>query len=152
MVVAISYSHDLLSWSAPRTIIAPSLTGVKNGKYNLYRCGAPCVQLLPSGRIAVSYMTNEYYHGYECEAVGGTDAWFRTLELAVSEEVVTDGMTPSMTRLENVRSYGENEGSCYGGCAVQDNKLILIGNSYRLESNGTRTKLAGLTFSSADLA
>ncbi len=152
MVVAISYSHDLLSWSAPRTIIAPSLTGVKNGKYNLYRCGAPCVQLLPSGRIAVSYMTNEYYHGYECEAVGGTDAWFRTLELAVSEEVVTDGMTPNMRRLENVRSYGENEGSCYGGCAVQDNKLILIGNSYSITAQGERTKLAGLTFSSADLA
>ena len=159
MVVAISYSHDLLSWSAPRTIIAPSLTGVKNGKYNLYRCGAPCVQLLPSGRIAVSYMTNEYYQGYEYEEIKPSDrdeaktndSWFRTLELAVSEEVVTDGMTPSMTRLENVRSYGENEGSCYGGCAVQDDKLILIGNSYRLNADGTRTKLAGLTFSSAEL-
>ncbi len=152
MVVAISYSNDLISWTQPTTIITPNRTGIKNGINNLYRCGAPCVQLLPSGRIAVSYMTNEFYHGYEYDQEHGTDAWYRTLELAVSDEVVSYGASPTMNRLENVRSYGENEASCYGGCAVQDNKLILIGNSYVLNENGTRTKLAGLTFSEAELA
>ncbi len=150
MVVALSYSTDLIHWTTPTTIIQPNHTGKKNGSYNYYRCGAPVIQLLPSGRIAVSYMTNEYYSGYECEAVGGTDDWFRTQELAVSEEVVTYNSTPTMTRL-NVRTYEENQASCYGACAVIENKLIMISNNYSITENGKRTKLSGQLFSVANL-
>ena len=150
MVVAISYSNDLINWTAPKTIIRPNLSGDKNYG-NLYRCGAPFVQLLPSGKIAVSYMTNEYYEGYECADVGGTDAWFRTQEIAVSSNIVNYNDTPSMTRLTNVRSYGENVASCYGACSVMDNKLIMISNNYSITGVGTRTKITGILFSVANL-
>ena len=151
MVVAISYSNDLINWTAPQTIITPNLAGIKNGNNNLYRCGAPVIQLFPSGKIAVSYMTNEYYYGYECESVGGTDSWFRTQEIAVSNDVVTYGSVPTMTRLTGVREYGENVGSCYGGCAIIDGKLIMISNNYTINNNGTRTKNSGLLFSTASI-
>ena len=151
MVVAISYSKDLINWTTPKTIITPTKTGVKNGTLNYYRCGAPVVSLLPSGRIAVSYMTNEYYNGYECEAVGGTDDWFRTQEMAVSEEVVTYNSLPNMTRLTNVRTYEENQASCYGSCVSIDGKLIMISNNYNITSEGKRSKNSGLLFSVTNL-
>ena len=96
-------------------------------------------------------MTNEYYNGYECEDVGGTDDWFRTQELAVSNEIVTYNSTPTMTRL-NVRTYVENQASCYGACAVIDKKLIMISNNYSITNAGKRTKLSGQLFSVANLS
>lgn len=151
MIIALSYSTDLVNWTAPQTIITPNYAGIKNGNNNLYRCGAPVIQLFPSGKIAISYMTNEYYYGYECENVGGTDSWFRTQEIAVSSDVVTYGSVPEMTRLTGVREYGENIGSCYGGCAIIDGKLIMISNNYTITSSGSRTKNSGLLFSTASI-
>lgn len=161
MQIAISYSRDLINWTTPINFITPNHTGIKPGTVDqYYLAGAPTVKLLPSGRIAVSYTTNEYYTGLEQKDFTGGEAnygqWFRTVELATSSNVIRYGSTPSMTRLNNVRTYGENVGANYGRCAVIDNKLILMSNNYTIDatkkgSTCARTKNSGIYFSVANL-
>ena len=159
MQIAISYSRDLVNWTVPKNIITPTQKGIKDAAEDqYYLAGAPTIKLLPSGRIAVSYTTNEYYHGIEaCNSSSPVDnQWFRTVELAVSDGIVTYGSTPSMTRLTNVRSYGENCCANYGRCEVIDNKLILMSNNAAISLNekgvAERKSATGIYLSISKLA
>ena len=159
MQIAISYSRDLVNWTTPKTFITPT-PGYKAAAKSNRLAGAPTIQLLPSGRIAISYTTNEYYSGVEaCDfPLGPTnyDQWFRTVELSTSTNVISYGSTPVMERLESVRTYGENVASTYGRCSVVDNKLILLTNNYLISDNtgieASRTKITGLLLSVANIS
>ena len=128
MRVAISYSTDLVTWTTPKVIITPEHSGIAYGDTR-YLCGAPYIQMLPDGRIAVSYTTNDYFVGDANVRSGFAPDYFKTVELAISNDPVTYNSTPVMVRKPTV-AYATNCGARYGGCAVIGNKIILIVNEY----------------------
>jgi len=138
MVIAISYSHDLTTWTTPKTIIAPTQTGDRNinGIKDRYRCQAPYIQVLPDGRAAVSYMTNEYYQG---DYFASNNDHFRTIELAISDSTLSYDCSASFNRI-SARNYEHNHGSMYGSLAFINNKLLLITCDYTLTSNDYSTR------------
>ena len=144
MRVAISYSHDLITWTAPQIVITPENEGTYYSGIK-YLCGAPYIQLLNDGRIAVSYTTNDYYARTHTE---GDIGYHKTVELAISDEVVSYGDTPTMIHRDTI-SYGSDTGARYGGCKVLDDKVILIANEYHILDNGTREVARGTVFSIA---
>ena len=150
MRVAISYSHDLISWTAPQVIIQPGNTGYYIPGYT-YICGAPYIQLLPDGRIAVSYTTNEFFDysegAYDSDSVD--KGYFKTVELAISNEVVTYNSTPTMVRQTTI-NYGQDYGARFGGCACVGNEIILIANKYYFDSGNSYSRsAAGTIFSTS---
>ncbi len=148
MRVAISYSHDLTSWTAPQAIIYPKYSGVYYDGIK-YLCGAPYIQLLKDGRIAVSFTTNDTY----VNTLGvGDSGYYKTVELAISDGAVSYGDAPTMIRQDAI-SYNNDTGARYGGCKVVDDKIILIANEYNFTEeegkNNYRYVARGTVFSTA---
>ena len=148
MRVAISYSHDLVTWTAPQIIITPENSGIYVGTTR-YLCGAPYIQMLNNGRIAVSYTTNDYYNYSSVDMRDKCDqSYFKTVELAISDDVVSYGDTPNMTH-QSAINYNDDTGARYGGCAVIGNKIILIANEYTFNESYSRVVGRGTVFSTA---
>ena len=87
MVVDISFSLDGVHYSDPRTIVFPRKTP--------YVCGAPWVAVLPDGRVAVCYQSNNYVGDLSAEKYEET----RQVELVVSKKSISyedrDSISPA---------------------------------------------------------
>ena len=148
MRVAISYSHDLITWTTPKVIITPENSGIYYGDTR-YLCGAPFIQKLPDGRIAVSYTTNDYYHASNITMQSNCAvAYQKTVELAVSYGPVNYNDEPLMIH-QNAINYADDTGARYGGCAVIGNQIILIANEYTFDNTYSRVVGRGTVFSIA---
>lgn len=136
MVIGVSYSLDLVNWTPIKNVITPTQKGdrIIGGVSDRYRCQAPYVQKLGDGRVVISYMSNEYYEGDYFKA---NDDLFRTVEVALSNEVATYGADLTMNRIPS-KEYANNSGSNFGGLAILNSKLILITNDYTFTSNDTK--------------
>lgn len=146
MRIAISYSKDLLTWTAPKDLILPSKSGTFsiNGVSDIYRAQAPYIQVLPSGQIAVSYMTNEFYNGDYFE---GDNDLFRTVELAVSTSKVSYNDTVEMKRIEYAGHHEYNHGSSFGSCKIINGELVLIYTDYKITNENFDRTTKGFSFS-----
>ena len=148
MRIAISYSHDLISWTTPKIIIAPEHSGIYHGDTR-YLCGAPYIQKLPDGRIAVSYTTNDYYRASNSTMKSNCAvAYQKTVELVISEGSVSYNDTPTMIH-QNAFDYAYDTGARYGGCAVIGKQVILIVNEYNFDGSYNRSVGRGTVFSTA---
>lgn len=146
MRIAISYSRDLLTWTAPKDLILPSSSGEMtiNGVNDVYRTQAPYIQVLPSGQIAVSYMTNEYYNGDYFETDNDI---FRTVELAVSKTKVNYNDDVEMKRIEYAAHHEYNHGSSFGSCKIIKGELVLIYTDYEITNENFDRTSNGFSFS-----
>ncbi|MGM9874020.1 MAG: beta strand repeat-containing protein [Bacilli bacterium] len=146
MRIAISYSKDLLTWTTPKDLILPSQSGEKviNGVADIYRAQAPYIQVLPSGQIAVSYMTNEFYEGDYFETDNDI---FRTVELSVSTKRVNYNDTVEMERVEFAGHHEYNHGSSFGSCKIIKGELVLIYTDYEITDESFNRTSEGFSFS-----
>lgn len=131
MVVDISFSLDGVHYSDPRTIVFP--------RKSPYLCGAPWVAVLPDGRIAVCYQSNNYVSDATKEKYESN----RQVELIVSKECLSyaDRETISPDDFNRYlpldRANTEVTYNHWNGLYVYDDKLYVLSNHTTNDKNVT---------------
>lgn len=134
--ICLSYSKDLKSWTAPKEIIVPETTNTI--VTDSYSCQAPYIGILEDGRIAISYMSNEFYKG---DCYRENDTSYRRSEFALSKTIVSYGSNVTMEKQDSEAFFGANNlASRYSGLYVEGNDVYTFIRRYKvgiIETDGT---------------
>ncbi len=127
-VVQLWFSADGMVWDGGVIVAA---AGTRYG-LNKYRCAAPCVTVLPDGRIAVSYQDN--YSGRTSRTYENTEAIYNSIPVVIlSKEAVTydpDKKTSNLVAAKNsgISSSFENKPLKFGANAdIEDYAADMYG-------------------------
>ena len=133
MVIDISFSLDGVNYSEPRTIVFPLK--------EKHKCGAPWVSVLPDGRIAVCYQSDNYDSDLSKQIYDST----RQVELVISKQSISyddrneisDKWFDIYLPLDSVNSdVTHNQ---WNGTFVYGNKIYVLSNH---QTNDEKVTLA----------
>lgn len=126
-VVGLTRSKDGKVWTPPVVVAAPH--NLDSGK----RCSAPFIAALPDGRVAVTYMTDEYYRGDIMAEREGT----RVFAMVVSDrpllydtrlENSSGGPAPGFAEIKNVFPPVDNSFQIWNTAFCADGMLYVAGH------------------------
>ena len=143
MVIDICFSRDGVNWTEPRTIAQGHADG--------YTSAAPWLAVLPDGRIAVSFQTDDDLDEPHPTDVGN----YKQMHVVVSNEAVTyaDADTISINDFDRFRPFdiynSEVTFNYWNALFVDGYKLYAIGNHNT--NDKTVTKALGMLLSTVDL-
>lgn len=126
--ICLSYSKDLKNWTTPKEIIVPETTN--KIVTDSYSCQAPYIGILEDGRIAISYMSNEFYQG---DCYRENDTSYRRSEFALSNTKVSYNSNVTMEKQDSNDFFGaSNLASRYSGLYVEGNDVYTLIRRYKV--------------------